>query len=424
MKKMFLILVAVCLIQTSCAKVKNEKAITLVYSNWETLSQQIIANKNVISAFEKKFPDIKIEYQIGTADKILIQMAGGTAPDVFFWATALDLSKLAEKNVIAELDSLIENDKDKDFRLSDYFPVSIKACKVGNRMFGFPTHLDVMTLFYNKSLFDEYKVEYPNDKWTWSDYLNAAKKLTKDLDNDGNIDIYGIYRENGELFLRFAQEGIMFYDANLTGCMFNKPETVNILQFYKDLEKKDKVSASFNTRDINATQYFFSGKIAMFIHGTWYLPELMKIKNFKWDVAPLPANPGQKRGYIYGAGMHCISSESKHKKEAWEFIKFYSGIEGRRARRTAMKMIPALREATKFPEFLNPPPKNIDVILKAIEGDNAYLEGIFSVKDELMGKAYWIGMENFLVLENQTAEQTVKNIAREAEKILRNKKKK
>ena len=44
-------------------------------------------------------------------------------------------------------------------------------------------------------MFDEAGVEYPNAEWTWDDFYEAAKKLTKD---DGSQWGYGINTGNNQ----------------------------------------------------------------------------------------------------------------------------------------------------------------------------------------------------------------------------------
>ena len=39
---------------------------------------------------------------------------------------------------------------------------------------------DTFLLFYNKNLFDAAGVAYPTDEWTWTDFMNASEKLSKE----------------------------------------------------------------------------------------------------------------------------------------------------------------------------------------------------------------------------------------------------
>ena len=45
-------------------------------------------------------------------------------------------------------------------------------------MLGVPALIDNLAIVYNKTLFDEAGLEYPNADWTWDDFRAAAKALT------------------------------------------------------------------------------------------------------------------------------------------------------------------------------------------------------------------------------------------------------
>ena len=43
-------------------------------------------------------------------------------------------------------------------------------------VYGFPRDISVEVLYYNKDIFDEAGVAYPDDTWTWDDFLAAAER--------------------------------------------------------------------------------------------------------------------------------------------------------------------------------------------------------------------------------------------------------
>jgi multiple sugar transport system substrate-binding protein len=59
-------------------------------------------------------------------------------------------------------------------------------------------------LYYNKAIFDEAKVAYPTDSWTWDDLLDAAKKLTI-VESNGRVKRYGLGMEGGKWSLWLNQ---------------------------------------------------------------------------------------------------------------------------------------------------------------------------------------------------------------------------
>ncbi len=55
-----------------------------------------------------------------------------------------------------------------------------------------PQNISSLVVYYNKKLFNQAKVPLPKKGWTWSQMVDKAKKLTKDLDGDGKTDQYGL----------------------------------------------------------------------------------------------------------------------------------------------------------------------------------------------------------------------------------------
>ena len=57
------------------------------------------------------------------------------------------------------------------------------------KQYGVPGNFSNVVLIYNKDLFDQAQIEYPNDDWTWDDALKAAGAI-RALDEN----TYGIYQ--------------------------------------------------------------------------------------------------------------------------------------------------------------------------------------------------------------------------------------
>ena len=67
------------------------------------------------------------------------------------------------------------------------------------RQLGLPRDLNVIALFYNKTMFDAAKVPYPDDTWDWAKLSEVAKQLTLDTDGDGTTDQWGLYTETTDM---------------------------------------------------------------------------------------------------------------------------------------------------------------------------------------------------------------------------------
>jgi len=121
-----------------------------------------------------------------------------------------------------------------------YFQPLPGFAKVGGHHWGVPMSSYTMHIQYRKDLFEKKGLKEPR---TWDDLLKAAKALTEDLNGDGRIDRYGI-----ALPLKTEYSVDVFFLGFLWGnggnildkngkVVFNSPETVQTLNFFKELYK-------------------------------------------------------------------------------------------------------------------------------------------------------------------------------------------
>ena len=145
----------------------------------------------LVKAFEEKYPDIQVEaINIPEKywDKLLTMFAGGTAPDVVYM-NYMNLAGFADKGVLEDLMPWIE--KSPDFNLPDFFPSLIKQVRYKAGLYELPKDFTTSVIYYNKDMLKEAGLKFPDANWTWDDFRNAAKALTKDKDGAGRIDQYG-----------------------------------------------------------------------------------------------------------------------------------------------------------------------------------------------------------------------------------------
>ena len=147
-----------------------------------------------VAEWQVEHPHIKIRFEHtpygGYLNKILTRIAGGAAPDII--ATEVDyFVSFAKYGVLESLDAYVKDDM--DFRLKDFFPEVVGRFTVDNHLYAVPRDTAPFAcVYFNKKLFDEAGIAYPNDNWTWSEFLGIAKKLTK-FDERGRATQYGFY---------------------------------------------------------------------------------------------------------------------------------------------------------------------------------------------------------------------------------------
>ena len=160
-------------------------------------------------------------------------------------------------------------------------------------LYAIPTDIDVYAMYYNKTMFDKYKLPYPDWTWNWSKYVDVAKKMTRDLNGDGSIDQWGA---SADVWWQsyVYQNGGTILSPDETKCTLDKPAACGGLQFMSDLVNKYHVAPSAEeSANVGNMKLFTSGKIGMFISGSW-AAELVFKKEIKDFVTMLLRFPGDR----------------------------------------------------------------------------------------------------------------------------------
>lgn len=138
-----------------------------------------------------------VTFEVTTADeygqKILAYKAAGDMPDIFYVGPDTVAANVDDGYVLP-LDDYVPAET-----INDLWPAITEAYRYDGTQAGagpiycLPKDLSTFAFAYNKTLFDEAGVEYPDPEnpYTWEEFLEVCGKLTIDKDGDGEIDQWG-----------------------------------------------------------------------------------------------------------------------------------------------------------------------------------------------------------------------------------------
>jgi multiple sugar transport system substrate-binding protein len=291
----------------------NDK-VTLSYAVWDQTQKP--AMDALAAEFTKNHPNITINVQLTPWEqywtKLKAAATGGAAPDVF-WMNGPNFQLYASNGVIAA------NPEQAD--MSVYPKPLVDLYTFEGKNYGLPKDMDTVGVWFNKKLFDDAKVPYPADGWTWADFQSTAAKLT----NPGK----GIFGTAAPLssfqeyqYDTIAQAGgyVIAPDGKTSG--YADPKTIAGLKFWTDLIANKQSPDLKTMTDTAPIQLFEAGKVAMYWGGSWDVSEFTgnDYAKDKVQVAPLPK--GEKQATIIHGVANQVGARSEHKKQAWEFVKF------------------------------------------------------------------------------------------------------
>jgi len=283
--------------------------------------------------FEKTHPNIEIAITVaggpgqGAYDqKFATMVAAGAAPDVAEMNMGHAIGFVAQ-GVFLDLRPWMA--KEKNLSWDAFPPAAVQLVTwLDGTIWGMPIDVYPSFTFFNEDLFNEMGLANPAELgpkgWTWESMLNAAKKLTKDKDGDGNIDQYGI---DNRLWAWWGtavhQAGGQLYDRAIcpTRATFNNPAVIQALQFVQDLYWKHKVAVP-QTSGTSSTHVIWLGNVGVStVDGPGRIGDTFKNVKFAWDIAPQPRGP-VRGGCRFTIDAIEIIGSTRHPAEAWEWVKF------------------------------------------------------------------------------------------------------
>lgn len=368
-------LLAACGPRTGGGEQKPTQAATITFMNRGDPAAFAVHDK-VVAAFMQKTPQIKVTAEPTTGnwvEKLTTQLAAGNAPDTVMCAFGGFLP-FCKRGDLLVLDAFLS--KERDVRTADWYPLALESMKYKGKIFNMPYNGGTYALFYNKDIFDQQRIRYPDDTWTWDKYVEVATQLTTSANGrrgneagfDGsNVTIYGAANIQGEpsWWYWLWVHGTDLYTNNNKEVNLRDPKALDAIQWIVDTHKK-RIWPSVLVRDPQPVG-FRQGNVAMSPLGHWNVARV-RTDPFRWDVAPVPKTKDGKRialGWYSGNG---VVRTTKFPEASWEFLKFFGGTEGQRTMGVAGLTLPAIRKVAESDEIIKAtPPDNQRAFLTEID---------------------------------------------------------
>ncbi|HMN27868.1 MAG TPA: extracellular solute-binding protein, partial [Caldilineaceae bacterium] len=328
-------------------------------------AEHIEAGKKLYNQYRSAHPDVDvIDFWPAPGDdwttKLLAKVAAGDQLDIIWWCASHH--KFAEEGRLLDLRDLAEGDS--DFKLDDFQSVGVDFCfdkpGRGRAMWGLPTNYATVLLWYNKKMFDNAGVAYPDSSWTYQSMLEAAQQLTKDTNGDGTPDEWGVSIPNDgwyyEPVLNAFGGGIVEISQD-DPCLLSMPESVEALQWLQDLLYKHKVAPTpADMAGLGSQAMLISDKLAMGFWPEWAQFEFLPAHadaGLEYGVTLLPTGPAG-RVTNYWAGITSVTSTAKSPEAAWDVAKFIVSDDYQRMMTVTLPESPAARISTtefRFKEY-------------------------------------------------------------------------
>ncbi|RZT24134.1 ABC transporter substrate-binding protein [Fictibacillus sp. BK138] len=308
---------------------KDEK-VKIVYARGKDDTQGTTA---MVEAFEKKYPNIDVEFKEMPADTgkqhdqyVTSFNANSDEIDVI----DLDViwpAEFAQAGFLMPLDRFIEKDS---VDLGAYNEGAISAAKFKGKQWALPKFIDAGMLFYRTDLVPEGEVPK-----TWDELLAKAKE-TKG--QGGTQFGYLMQAKQYEGLVCNAVEFIASYGGEIIDengeVKVDSPESIKGISKLVEIVNSDVVPQNITTfAEPESHTAFINGQAGLIRNWPYQYALANDEKQSKIvgkvAAAPLPAGDAGSAATL-GGWMAGINKNTKHPEEAWKFLSFMAGEEGQK----------------------------------------------------------------------------------------------
>lgn len=293
----------------------------------------------MIATYEAENPGVTINWTDIPYDdvqsKLVTAVAGGTAPDVVNLNTQLTLN-LAGENALVDLNAEATEEQ-KNIYIEDLW----NSAKIGDSVYAFPWYASPDIMFYNSELFEQAGMEVPS---TFEEALQEAEEF---------------YNKTGaylflpdEFFNLLVEENISILNEDGTAAAFNTPETVELLNHYKEYTDSGVIPKTKWGDWDEALKLFESGKLAIVSSSG---SSLSRIKDEAPDIyekicisTPLTGKTGLSRNPLMNL---VVPAASKNHEAAIAFANYVTNDANQLAFCKEVSIFPSTVAASQDPYF-------------------------------------------------------------------------
>ncbi|APH06371.1 ABC transporter substrate-binding protein [Bacillus weihaiensis] len=299
---------------------------------WHAMSGDLeTVLKDIVADFNESQEDIEVTpvFQ-GTYEEALTKfntVAGTEDAPTIMQTFEVGTKYMVDSGHVQPVQKFIDEDNydtsQWEKNISNYYTVD-------GEQYSMPFNSSTPVLIYNKDAFKEAGLDVDQGPMTYSELMDAAKKLTKQ--DGGETSQYGFSILNYGWFFEelLAAQGGHYVDnengrnGNATKATFNDELGLNVFSLISDMYNDGTFyNVGQNWDDIRAA--FQSKKVAMYLDSSAGVKTVVDNADFEVGVSYLPIpDDADRQGVIIGGASVWMSSgiEEAKQKAAWEFMKY------------------------------------------------------------------------------------------------------
>jgi multiple sugar transport system substrate-binding protein len=399
-------------------------SITLTY--WSATNPQELEFANRVSAeWNAQHSEVQIKVEPvpsgqSSEEVILAAVASGTTPDIYANVFPGAMQDLLDAQGLVQLDAYPEF---FDVMHQRMMPEVLNQYRSSDgHFYQVPWKSNPIMVLYNTRMLREAGVS--SLPTTYSEFLSAAARVTRDRDGDGRIDQWMLTIDYLPIWYKRLFDFLPLYLAASNGqnllegrqVRFENESSVAAFRFLHEC-----FARGYAPRQLFQGDAFLDGRVAARFVGPNSIGHLERYRpaDFEYDYGPIPrpdAASGQPVSYADPKSI-VIFKTCQHPREAWEFIKFIISRQKDLQLMELSSQLPiraGLLEDQTFADYFKRNPKLIKFAAQVTTARS--IDSVAELKEILDVIAQEV--EASVVFDLKPPEQSVHDAARRSQQIL------
>ncbi len=333
--------------------------------DWEKQVQKIV---DAFNQSQTEYEVVAVSVPGSGADaKFILGVIGGDPPDLMSMGSGA-VPNMAANGFLTPLDTLMTPAEHKAF-FDESYPAIRDTGMYRGHCYGITIGADLMALYVNCKQLRDAGFDPDNFPKTMQGVEEMGTKLNQH-DKDGHLTRLGFLLTdiayNSHLF------GGGFYVKEDGTLELDTPQNERALETMVNYRKKVgleevlRFQAGLNDIEGAASWAFMHGDLSITYDGQWRVEELRKFKpelEYRVYPVPPPKENGTPLGGLVGGNYMIVPVSGKQKQGAWEFLKFWTGLDNPDRAATFYNMggwlpySPAVAKSPTFQKWLKENPQ-------------------------------------------------------------------
>jgi multiple sugar transport system substrate-binding protein len=305
----------------SLCPLEVEDGAVITFSGWGDEAEQQIY-RDSIERFKSICPNVTVNYTPIPADfqtKMKAQMAGGTAPDVFYVDDQL-MTAFAPTGQLLPLDDLMA---EAGVSRDDFIPSLMTIYIQDGNTYALPKDWGTLGLVYIPAAFDDAGIDEPTEDWTWDDLQNAANVIAE----KGTYAGYCMGADWARFMPFVTSNGGSFTTDDFTTATLDTPEVIEAAQFIADMHEEGSLVTPADLSTGWCGEAIGLEKVAMTLEGGWMVNTMKNTyPEVEWKAKLIPAGEVNRSDVIFVNGIG-INAATEYPRAAAAFLFYVTGPE-------------------------------------------------------------------------------------------------